>query len=96
MLTLVAYDVSHQDIVGLCDAGPSRRDPGMGEVYRMYLEHHARRHGLGREMFEQVTAWLRRKKLDEGAFLVRQAEILRVLVIAMDDELDDAVADLVR
>jgi GNAT superfamily N-acetyltransferase len=31
----------------------------MGEVYRMYLEHHARRHGLGREMFEQVTAWLR-------------------------------------
>ena len=28
----------------------------------------------------EVTAWLRRKKLDEGAFLVRQAEILRVLV----------------
>ena len=59
MLTLVAYDVTHQDIVGLCDAGPSRRHAGMGEVYRMYLEHHARRHGLGREMFEQVTAWLR-------------------------------------
>jgi GNAT superfamily N-acetyltransferase len=59
MLTLVAYDVTHRDIVGLCDAGPSRRDPGAGEVYRMYLEHHARRHGLGREMFEQVTQWLR-------------------------------------
>jgi GNAT superfamily N-acetyltransferase len=63
MLTLVAYDVTHQDIVGLCDAGPSRRDPGMGEVYRMYLEHHARRHGLGREMFEQITAWLRARGL---------------------------------
>jgi GNAT superfamily N-acetyltransferase len=29
----------------------------------MYLEHHARRHGLGREMFEQVTAWLRGREL---------------------------------
>jgi GNAT superfamily N-acetyltransferase len=31
----------------------------MGEVYRMYLEHHARRHGLGREMFDRVTDWMR-------------------------------------
>jgi GNAT superfamily N-acetyltransferase len=60
---LVAFDVTHHDIVGLCDAGRSRSDPGMGEVYRMYLEHHARRHGLGREMFEQVTAWLRAREL---------------------------------
>ena len=60
---LVAYDVTHHDIVGLCDAGRSRSDPGMGEVYRMYLEHHARRHGLGREMFEQVTDWLRSQEL---------------------------------
>jgi hypothetical protein len=30
----------------------------------------------------EVTAWLRRKKLDEGAFLVRQAEILRALLTA--------------
>jgi GNAT superfamily N-acetyltransferase len=59
VLTLVAYDLTHRDVVGLCDAGPSRRDPGTGEVYRMYLEHHARRHGLGRDMFEQVTDWLR-------------------------------------
>jgi len=59
VLTLVAYDLTHRDIVGMCDAGPSRRDPGVGEVYRMYLEHHARRHGLGREMFERVTDWLR-------------------------------------
>jgi hypothetical protein len=28
---------------------------------------------------QRVTAWLRRKKLDEGAFLVRQAEVLRSL-----------------
>ena len=27
----------------------------------------------------EVTAWLRRKKLDEGAFLVRQAEVPRSL-----------------
>jgi GNAT superfamily N-acetyltransferase len=58
-LALVAYDVSHHDIVGLCDAGRGRRDPTTGEVYRMYLEHHARRHGLGREMFDRVTDWLR-------------------------------------
>jgi hypothetical protein len=33
----------------------------------------------------EVTAWLRRKKLDEGAFLVRQAEILRVLCTELPD-----------
>lgn len=60
LLALVAYDVTHKDIVGLCDCGPSRNDPRYaGEVYRFYLEHHARRHGLGREMFEWVVAWLR-------------------------------------
>lgn len=32
----------------------------------------------------EVTAWLRRKKLDEGAFLLKQAEVLRGL--------DDVVA----
>jgi hypothetical protein len=32
----------------------------------------------------EVTAWLRRKKLDEGAFLIKQAEILRVLCTALD------------
>lgn len=64
ILTLVAYDTTHHDIVGLCDAGPSRNDPAYGgEVYRIYLEHHAKRHGLGREMFEQVTAWLRARGL---------------------------------
>jgi GNAT superfamily N-acetyltransferase len=63
VLALVAYDTTHRDIVGLCDAGHSRRHPGMGEVYRMYLEHHARRHGLGRDMFERVTDWLRSRDL---------------------------------
>lgn len=59
-LVLVAYDVTHRDIVGMCDAGASRGDTGYaGEIYRFYLEHHARRHGLGREMFESVTDWLR-------------------------------------
>ncbi|WP_293772227.1 HNH endonuclease [Sporichthya sp.] len=32
----------------------------------------------------EVTAWLRRKKLDEGAFLVRQVEVLRALTAAAD------------
>jgi GNAT superfamily N-acetyltransferase len=64
ILTLVAYDTTHHDIVGLCDAGPSRRDAGYAaEVYRFYLEHHARRHGLGREMFERVTDWLSSRDL---------------------------------
>jgi len=64
LLTLVAYDTTHHDIVGLCDAGKSRTPAThAGEVYRMYLEHHARRHGLGREMFELVTAWLRGRGL---------------------------------
>lgn len=65
VLTLVAYDTTHRDIVGLCDAGRSRGSSGYAaEVYRMYLEHHARRHGLGREMFERVVDWLRGQALD--------------------------------
>ena len=30
----------------------------------------------------EVTTWMRRKKLEERAFLVRQAEILRAIVAA--------------
>lgn len=57
---LVAYDLSHGDIVGFCDAGASRRQmPFAGEIYAIYLVQHAKRHGLGREMFEQVSRWLR-------------------------------------
>jgi ribosomal protein S18 acetylase RimI-like enzyme len=64
ILTLVAYDTTHHDIVGLCDAGPTRsRNTCAAEIYRIYFEHHARRHGLGREMFEQVTDWLRARQL---------------------------------
>lgn len=58
-LHLVAYDVSHGDIVGFCDAGPSRNEPNYpGEVYAIYFEHHAKRFGLGSEMFERVFHWL--------------------------------------
>jgi GNAT superfamily N-acetyltransferase len=57
---LVAYDVTHGDIVGFCDAGPARRHVTLaGEVYAIYLVHHAKRHGLGTEMFERVRGWLR-------------------------------------
>ena len=31
----------------------------------------------------EVTAWLRRKKLDEAAFLLRQAEVLRALMASI-------------
>src|SRR5215813_4918214 len=34
-----------------------------GEIYAIYLEHHAKRHGLGVEMFERTTAWLRAKQM---------------------------------
>lgn len=55
---LVAYDVTHGDIVGLCDAGASRRNvPYAGEVYAIYLAHRAKRHGLGQEMFDRVMGW---------------------------------------
>jgi GNAT superfamily N-acetyltransferase len=57
-LHLVAYDLTHRDIVGFCDAGPSRRGPFAGEIYAIYLLHHAKRHGVGRAMFERVTDWL--------------------------------------
>jgi GNAT superfamily N-acetyltransferase len=61
---LVAYDVTHGDIVGFCDAGPTRRPgPWAGEVYALYIEHHAKRHGLGLEMFERTSAWLRAKQM---------------------------------
>jgi len=61
---LVAYDVTHGDIVGFCDAGPSRRPgPWAGEVYAIYIEHHAKRHGLGLEMFERTCAWLSAKQM---------------------------------
>src|SRR5262245_61255342 len=54
-LHLVAYDVTHRDIVGFCDAGASRRSaPDEGEIYAIYLMHYAKRYGLGQEMFERV------------------------------------------
>jgi L-amino acid N-acyltransferase YncA len=58
-LHLVAYDVTHGDIVGFCDAGPSRRTEGRaGEVYALYLVHHAKRYGLGRDMLARAATWL--------------------------------------
>jgi GNAT superfamily N-acetyltransferase len=64
VLTLVAYDTTHHDVVGFCDAGRTRGNTTYAaEVYRIYLEHHAKRHGLGREMFEQVADWLRGQQL---------------------------------
>jgi GNAT superfamily N-acetyltransferase len=56
---LVAYDQTHGDIVGFCDAGPSRRHvPFAGELYAIYLVQRAKRFGLGQLMLERVQAWL--------------------------------------
>lgn len=62
---LVAYDLTHGDIVGFCDAGPSRRNvPYAGELYAIYLVQHAKRHGLGQQLFERVTMWLRANDME--------------------------------
>lgn len=54
----VAYDVSHRDIVGFCDAGPSRRaGPSRGEIYALYLVPYAKRYGLGSELIARATRW---------------------------------------
>jgi GNAT superfamily N-acetyltransferase len=56
---LVAYDTTHGDIVGFCDAGRSRRGAAQaGEVYAIYIVDRAKRHGLGVEMFARVRAYL--------------------------------------
>lgn len=60
---LVAYDATHGDIVGFCNAGPSRRSgPHIGELYEIYLVDRAKRYGLGRELFEQVVDWCRDRR----------------------------------
>jgi GNAT superfamily N-acetyltransferase len=64
VLSLVAYDISQQQIVGFCDAGRSRAvGHPVAEIYAIYLEHRAKRYGLGRELFERTTAWLRAQQL---------------------------------
>jgi GNAT superfamily N-acetyltransferase len=61
---LVAYDVTHGDVVGFCDAGASRRHvPYAGEVYAIYMVQHAKRHGLGQEMFEHVQRWFTAREM---------------------------------
>jgi len=66
IVQLVAYDVTHGDIVGFCDAGESRRRHVVradGEIYALYFVPHAKRHGLGSEMFDQCRTILRARGL---------------------------------
>jgi 5-methylcytosine-specific restriction endonuclease McrA len=37
----------------------------------------------------EVTSWMRRKKLDEGRFLVRQIEISQMLAVGLESDLED-------
>jgi ribosomal protein S18 acetylase RimI-like enzyme len=65
-LHLVAFDTTHGDIVGFCDAGQSRRGgPWRSEIYTLYLLAHAKRHGLGRELFERA-----RRDLDGESLII--------------------------
>jgi 5-methylcytosine-specific restriction endonuclease McrA len=45
----------------------------------------------------EVTTWMRRKKLDEGGFLLRQAQIAQTLAVDPDlippDQIDSRTAD---
>lgn len=59
-LHLVAHDTTFGELVGFSDAGRARRPgPWHGEVYAIYLLHHARHHGLGRELFDHTMTWMR-------------------------------------
>lgn len=58
-LHLVAYDTTHLDIVGFCDAGAARRPGAAYEIYTLYLLDHAKLHGLGRAFFDAVRDRLR-------------------------------------
>ena len=63
-LNLVAYDVTHRDLVGFCNAGQSRRQgPLVGELYEIYLVEYAKRYGLGRELFESAMDWCRANEM---------------------------------
>ncbi len=65
-LNLVAYDSTHRDLVGFCNAGPSRREgAAVGELYEIYIVDRAKRFGLGREMFERVTDWCRANRMSQ-------------------------------
>jgi ribosomal protein S18 acetylase RimI-like enzyme len=61
---LVAYDLTHGDIVGFCDAGPARRHvPYAGELYAIYIVDRAKRYGLGEEMMDLVRGYFARNDL---------------------------------
>jgi len=65
-LNLVAYDSTHRDLVGFCNAGPSRRQgASVGELYEIYIVDRAKRFGLGRDMFEHVTDWCRSQRMSQ-------------------------------
>ena len=50
-----------QDVLGFCHVGPNRGAPTefLGEVYAIYLLQHARRRGVGRDLFTRATDVLR-------------------------------------
>ena len=64
-LNLVAYDTTHRELVGFCNAGPSRRQGArVGELYEIYIVARAKRFGLGRELFDSTAAWCRSRGME--------------------------------
>ena len=53
------------DVLGFCHVGPNRAERAglSGEVYAIYLQPEAWRHGVGRALFAEATAWLRAQAL---------------------------------
>ncbi|MBL0214193.1 MAG: GNAT family N-acetyltransferase [Myxococcales bacterium] len=73
-LNLVAYETTFGELVGFCNAGPSRRQGGhVGELYEIYIVDHAKRYGLGRELFEGTTAWCRAQQMTSLIIWVLEA-----------------------
>lgn len=65
-LNLVAYDVTHKDLVGFCNAAVSRRGgPTVGELYEIYIVDYAKRYGLGRELLESALDWCRENEMTQ-------------------------------
>jgi len=73
-LNLVAYDTTHRELVGFCNAGRSRRQgPRVGELYEIYIVDRAKRFGLGRDLFEATTAWCRARQMTSLIIWVLEA-----------------------
>lgn len=97
-LNLVAYDTTHRELVGFCNAGKSRRQgPRVGELYEIYIVDRAKRFGLGRDLFESTTAWCRARQMTSLIIWVLEAnQYARRFYAAMGGREGDRIQSSVR